>query len=81
MLDASRRYIARMDTQKSLDAHLLLAILKVAREECDRTDWNDLEPILAAAWEDLREEGTPAWDVVADEVERACSREGLLQAR
>ena len=70
-----------METSKHLDTHLLVAVLKIAREECGRTDWHQLEPILAAAWEDLREEGTPAWDFVAEEVERACVSEGLLQER
>jgi hypothetical protein len=57
---------------------LLVAILKVAREECGHGNWEDLEPILAAAWEDLRDEDTPAWDVVCEEIQQACRSEGLL---
>jgi hypothetical protein len=50
----------------------------VAREECAHNGWGDLEPVLAAAWEDLRDEGTPTWDVVAEEIQLACQREGIL---
>jgi hypothetical protein len=63
--------------QRSIDTHLLLAILKVAREECAHNDWDSLEPVLAAAWEDLREDDTPPWTVVAEEIQLACRREGI----
>jgi hypothetical protein len=75
-LFATRAYATRMEQRA--DAHLLLAILKVAREECAHNGWGDLEPVLAAAWEDLRDEGTPTWDVVAEEIQLACQREGIL---
>jgi hypothetical protein len=61
-----------------IDAHLLMAILKVAREECQHEGWEALEPILAAAWEELREADTPPWEIVADEIQRACRRDGML---
>lgn len=77
---ARQAYAFPMATQ-SPDAHLLLAILKVAREECAHNDWGELEPVLAAAWDDLRDEGTPSWDVVAEEIQLACRREGLVRAR
>ena len=76
-LFATRAYATHM--AQRADAHLLLAILKVAREECAHNRWGDLEPILAAAWEDLRDQDTPAWDVVADEIQLACQREGILE--
>ena len=72
-------YVSAMSRQ-SLDAHLLLAILKVAREECAHNAWGEIEPVLAAAWDDLRDEGTPSWDVVAEEIQLACRREGLVGA-
>jgi len=68
-----------METPSPVDAHLLLAILKVAREECSRNRWEELEPILASAWEDLREQDTPPWDVVVEEVQLACRRENILR--
>ena len=67
-----------MDRADNLDAHLLRAIFRVAREECAHNSWHELEPVLAAAWEDLREPDTPSWDIVAEEIQRACHREGLL---
>ncbi|MCC8361629.1 hypothetical protein LK996_00835 [Lysobacter sp. A6] len=65
-------------SQSSVDTHLLLAILKVAREECSHNHWDELEPVLAAAWEDLRDDGTPPWEIVADEIQHACRKEGML---
>ena len=65
---------------KPTDAVLLLAILRIAREECAHNNWNELEPVLAAAWDDLRDEQTPPWEIVAEEVQLACRREGLLVA-
>lgn len=67
-------------TRQSPDTHLLLAILKVARQECAHNDWGDIEPVLAAAWDDLRDEGTPSWEVVSEEIQLACRREGLLRS-
>lgn len=65
---------------QSPDAYLLLAILRVAPEECAHNNWAELEPVLAAAWDDLRDEGTPSWDVVAEEIQLACRREGYIRA-
>ena len=67
-----------MAQQNNLDAHLLLAILKVAREECAHNTWSQLEPVLASAWEDLREADTPPWDQVVEEIQLACVRGGVL---
>jgi hypothetical protein len=57
--------------------HLLLAIIQIAREECAHSNWEELEPRLAASWEDLRDDDTPSWDVVAEEIERVCQRDGV----
>ena len=65
-------------SQGNVDAHLLVAILKIAREECSHNHWAEMEPILAAAWDDLRDAGTPPWDLVAEEIQRACRREGFV---
>ena len=64
---------------KPADATLLLAILKVAREECAHNNWNELEPVLAAAWDELRDDCTPQWEIVAEEVQLACRRDGVLR--
>jgi hypothetical protein len=69
-----------MSKATNVDTHLLVAILKVAREECARTGWQEMEPILAAAWEDLRDEDTPPWDLVAEEIQYACRGDGLVIA-
>jgi hypothetical protein len=62
----------------NFDSRLLVAILRVARENCEHGNWEELEPILAAAWEDLRDEQTPSWDVVSEEIQEACKAEGVL---
>ena len=49
---------------KPTDAALLLAILRIAREECAHINWNELEPVLAAAWDDLRDDSTPQWEIL-----------------
>jgi hypothetical protein len=64
--------------QTNVDRHLLLAVLKVAREECARGGWDTLEPILAEVWEDLRDAQTPPWAVVSDEIQRVCRDEGVV---
>lgn len=65
-------------SHRNVNAHLLLAILKVAREECSHNHWEEMEPVLAAAWEDLRDNGTPPWEIVAEEIQRACRHEGFV---
>ena len=67
-----------MATSNSIDTQLLLAVLKVAKEECGHSHWDTLEPALCSAWEQLRSEDTPPWDVVADEVQAACRKHGYL---
>jgi len=56
---------------KNLQPHLLTAIIRTAKEECAHSTWDELEPLLAEAWEDLRGADTPSWDVVADEIQKA----------
>ena len=67
-----------MATSNGTDTQLLLAVLKVARDECNHGHWKDLEPALRSAWEQLRAEDTPPWDIVADEVRAACRDSGYL---
>jgi hypothetical protein len=67
-----------MASSGPIDSQLLLAVLKVAKEECGHRHWDALEPVLKAAWEQLRAEDTPSWDVVADEVQAACRASGYL---
>ena len=61
-----------------VDVELLKAVIDVAKQSCGRADWSDIEPSLAAAWEDLRGQDTPSWDVVADEVRAGCRQANLL---
>lgn len=56
---------------KASEPHLLKAIIRTAREECAHATWDELEPVLAEAWEDLRGADAPPWDLVADEIQEA----------
>jgi len=67
-----------MSTTSPIDTQLLLAVLKVAREECGHAEWDTLEPALKSAWEQLRAEDTPPWEVVAEEVQAVCQKSGYL---
>ena len=53
------------------ETHLLTAIIRTAKEECAHATWEELEPVLAEAWEDLRGADEPPWDLVADEIQKA----------
>jgi hypothetical protein len=53
------------------DPHLLTAIIRTAQEECAHATWEELEPVLAEAWEDLRGADEPPWDLVVDEIQKA----------
>lgn len=57
-------YFNKMHTAS--EPHLLKAIIRTAREECAHATWDELEPVLAEAWEDLRGADAPPWDLVAD---------------
>jgi hypothetical protein len=61
-----------------MDAHLFEAVLQVAREECAHGNWDELAPVLRATWESLREEGTPAWETVEQEVRASCQQSGYV---
>ena len=56
---------------KAAEPHLLMAIIRTAKEECAHSTWAELEPVLAEAWEDLPGADAPPWDVVADEIQKA----------
>ena len=68
-----------MNTSRALETHLLNAVLKIAKEECANGTWDEVAPALASTWERLREEGTPAWPEVADEVRASCVDAGLVK--
>ena len=53
------------------DPHLLTAIIRTAKEECEHATWEELEPVLAEVWEDLRGADEPSWDLVVDEIQQA----------
>jgi hypothetical protein len=74
----SHRNVRCMAEQHSVETHLLLAVLKIARDECASGSWEELEPILAAAWERLRGDDAPPWAVVAEEVQASCHSAGIL---
>lgn len=60
------------------DAMLLEAVLEIARDECAHGDWDEIEPLLAQAWEELREDATAPWDGIAQRVRASCERKGRL---
>ena len=64
-----------MTLRTKVAPHRLLAIIQVAREACADSNWSALEPVLAARWDELRDDDTPPWEVVAEEIEQACHRE------
>jgi hypothetical protein len=49
----------------------LRAIIRTAKEEYEHATWEELEPVLAEAWEDLRGADEPPWDLVVDEIQKA----------
>ena len=69
-----------MTSRTNVAPHLLLSIIQIAREECSHGKWQELEPILAVRWESLRDNDTPSWDVVVEEIEHACRREGAVRS-
>ena len=54
------------------DARLFDAVLRVAREECAHSPWQDIEPMLAASWERLRTPTSPAWHEIVERVRACC---------
>jgi hypothetical protein len=67
-----------MSTIRTMDRHLFLAVMQVAREECAHGHWDDLAPLLQTTWESLREEGTPPWETVAEEIQESCRSSGYV---
>lgn len=65
-------------SNRRVDLHLLKAVINVARQNCGRSEWDEIEPSLAAAWEDLRDEETPGWNAVRDEIRATCREANLL---
>ena len=63
---------------RNIDAHLFEAVLKVAREECAHGTWDELSPVLRKSWDALREEGSPTWEMVEQEVRASCRESGML---
>ena len=49
------------------------------REKMEVGTWDEVAQALASTWERLREEGTPAWPEVADEVRASCVDAGLVK--
>ena len=60
------------------DASLFDAVLRVAREECAHSPWQDIEPMLAASWERLRKPTSPGWSEIVDRV-RACCQDAVTR--
>ena len=54
------------------DASLFDVVLRVAREECAHSAWQDIEPVLAASWERLRKPTSPDWSQIVDRVRACC---------
>jgi hypothetical protein len=58
------------------DATLFDAVLRLAREECAHTPWQDIEPMLAASWERLRKPTSPSWTEIVERVRACCQDAG-----
>lgn len=60
------------------EAMLLEAVLEIARDECLYGDWDEIEPLLAEAWEELRDDDTVHWAGVKERVRASCESKGRL---
>ena len=60
------------------DTPLFDVMLRVAREECAHTPWDDIEPMLAATWERLRSPTAPSWTDIVERV-RACCQDAATR--
>lgn len=60
------------------EAMLFEAVLEIARDECVYGDWDEIEPLLAEAWEELRDDDTVPWARIADRVRASCESKGRL---
>lgn len=65
-------------TDNYREAMLLEAVLDIARDECMHGDWDEIEPLLAEAWEELRDDDIVPWAGVAERVRASCERKDRL---
>jgi hypothetical protein len=65
-------------TSNLREAMLLEAVLEIACDECLHGEWDEIEPLLAEAWEELRGDGTVPWTGVAERVRAWCETKGRL---
>lgn len=54
------------------DQELVLSFIDIARADCRRHAWNDLEPILRKCWDESRIARARDWNAVAPYVRAAC---------
>jgi hypothetical protein len=52
----------------------ILALYKIAKEECADGTWEDIEPILASFWAEAHPPPDPKWEEVAPYIRAACSQ-------
>ena len=65
-------------TSNLREAMLLEAVLEIARDECTHGEWDEIEPLLAEAWEELRGDDTVPWAGIAERVRASCETKGRL---
>lgn len=58
------------------DLALIEALAEIARAEHDARSWREIEPMLAACWNDThRFVSTLSWEAVAPYIRAACERQ------
>lgn len=59
------------------DAALVEALTEIARIECGEHSWEEVEPMLAACWNDRhRFQPAMSWQAIAPYIHAACERSG-----
>ena len=61
------------------DDLLLLALMRIARNRCCGTRWEDIESELQENWEVLRGPGSAPWHEVSGKLRNYCEDYGLAR--
>lgn len=60
----------------SITDRYIRSFVDIARQQLRSHPWDEIEPALAASWEELREVDTPPWQEVATQILARCIEAG-----